>query len=414
MTSLEEAHELILEAAAPLAAELLPLEEACGRVSAEEIRAGRDEPPLPRAAMDGFAVRSADTAALPILRVVGTVGPGGSCPRSLGPGEAVRIATGAPLPEDADAVVPEEFTLTETDGIRLASRVGPGDYVVPVGAECRRGQPLLFPGTVLGPTELSVLAALGYDRMKVQRRPRVAVLSTGNELVEVSGRQGLYGVFASNLRAVVHLVNSCGGSALPVGIAPDRLEAVVSGIRQGLDADLVVTTGGTGRGEGDLLAAAVRELGGNIHFQGVAIAPGKQTLFARVREVPLLGLPGRSSAVEVAFHQMVRPALLRMLNLPHVLLPEITASLGQPVNGKAHVQVFVRCRVMLGGDGPRAVPAHSGTQGMMAEMLASNALVKLPPGTGRLGAGEQVRVQLLDLGLKGLSYFADGPNRPAP
>jgi len=416
LISLEEAQALVLQAAAPLDSEVVSLKDADGRVLAEEIRASHDEPALPQAAMDGYAVRSADVnSASPergiLLSVVGEVSAGQEGRLEVKQGEAVRVMTGASLPAGADAVTPQEMTETVDRGIRVTNPVTAGDYLIPVGTEFHRNQHLLCSGTVLRTGGLTMLAALGCSRVNVRRQPTVAVLATGSELVELGERLRPGQVFASNLHTVAHLVNRCGGKVASRDIAGDNFNILTRTIQRGTKADVVVTTGGTGKGRKDRVFAAVTELGGRLLFRGVAMTPGKQTLFAKLGDTLFFGLPGRPPATYVAFEQLVRPALLRMLGVSQVCLPEMTATLSRPIRRKGKLPSFVFCRLIFGPDGLRAEPLRSETTGMLTEMLAANGLLKTPPRQEWLDIGERVKVQLLDMGLQGLSYFGE-PHRP--
>jgi molybdopterin molybdotransferase len=410
VVSLEEAQERVLTHTAPLAAELVGLGEARGRVLAEEILADRDEPLTPLSAVDGYAVCSADLASASahggvVLKLVGSVTAGQSGGIRVKRGEAVRVATGAAVPAGADAVVPHEATFTRAGEIRVTASVEPGSSVVPVGAEFYQDQHLLAAGSVLGALELAVVSTLGHRRLAVRRRPRIAVLATGDELVAAGAGLEPGKLVASNLVALFHLVDGCGGQAVNVGVVQDRVESISHGIQRGLEADALVTTGGTGKGEKDLLCAAVARLGGALEFRQVAMHPGRQSLLAMVEGKLLFGLPGRPSAVHIAFGQLVRPAVLRMLGLPRVTLPEIGARLPHPIRTREAVHTFLRCRVTLDTGEPRVQILRPERMSPLTEMLAGNALLKVPPGREALEPGEEVQVQLLDLGLEGLGYF---------
>jgi molybdopterin molybdotransferase len=411
--SLEAAQNLIAEVATPLATEVVPIEEGYGRVVAQDVKSCRDEPPLPQAAMDGYAVCSADVESVSgesgvILSVVGTVTAGRQGRFEVKPGQAVRIMTGACMPGGADAVVPQEMTRVISQSIRVLAQVATGENVTPVGNDFRRDQHLIPDGAFMRATEVTVLAALGYPTVTVRRQPRVAVLATGDELVEVGKRLEPEGVFASNLYTLKLLVNNCGATATSLGIATDSLDALTGGLLRGMKRDVVVTTGGTGKGKKDLMAPALAALGGEVLFQGVAMMPGKQALLARLDKTLLFALPGRPAAVRIAFEQLVRPALLGMQAISQVKLPEITARLSNSIRSKSKVLSFHLCRVNLGTDGPQVRVLRSEKKGIFTEMLAANGVLKVAPGQNRLEAGESVRVQLLDLGLAGLSYFSAG------
>jgi molybdopterin molybdotransferase len=329
----------------------------------------------------------------------------------IGQGETIRILTGGSLPAGADAVVPQEMVETVPGGIRLHLLLKPGDYVIPAGSEAREGQSLMTPGLVLGALEITVLADLGYREVRVRRRPRVAVLVTGDELAGERDQGSPDTVFPSNLELLLHLVRAAGGEAVFLEAVTDRSDLLGAALRRGLEAEIVITTGGTGRGDRDLVAATVTELGGELLFRGLAMRPGKQALCARVGRTLVVGLPGRTPAAHIAFLQLVRPALLAMLGLPRVYLPEVIAGLAQPLRVQPDLTSFIHARLFLGGDGPEVCPVGAEAGGLMAQMLAANGLVVIPPGREQLEAGERVRVQTLNLGLEALRYFA-APGHP--
>ncbi len=414
LVSLEEAQGLALAAAVPLATEKVQLENGSGRVLAEEVRALRDEPPSTQAAMDGYAVHSEDVNAASsekevFLAVVGTVGPGQQIDQQLKRKEAIRVMTGAILPAGADAVVPQEMTEIVAEGVVVKAPVVSGDYLIPAGAELQMDQHLLSDSTVLGVRELTILATQGYSTVKVRRQPVVAVLATGSELVEVGKSLDQKGVFASNLHTVSHLVNHYGGRARALGIAGDKVERLARFIEKGSRADVIVTTGGTGKGEKDLVSSAISTLGGDVLFHGVAMSPGKQALFAKLGGTLLFGLPGRPAATYIAFEQLVRPVLLQMLGLSQVFPPETTAVLSGSVKVRGKLRSFLFGRLIFGPACLEVESLRSERKGILTEMLAANCLLQVPPGRDRLDEGEPVKVQLLDLGLDGLSYFEVPP-----
>ncbi|MFA9434769.1 MAG: gephyrin-like molybdotransferase Glp [Deltaproteobacteria bacterium] len=414
MLSLEDAQGLALAAAVPLATEQVQLENASGRVLAEEVRAIRDEPPLTQAAMDGYAVHSEDVNAASsekdvFIAVVGTVGPGQQIDQQLKRKEAIRVMTGAILPAGADAVVPQEMTEIVAEGVVVKAPVASGDYLIPAGAELQMDQHLLSGSTVLGAKEMTILATQGYSTVKVRRQPIVAVLATGSELVEVGKSLDQKGVFASNLHTVSHLVNHYGGRARALGVAGDKVERLARFIEKGRRADVIVTTGGTGKGEKDLVSSAISTLGGDVLFHGVAMSPGKQALFAKLGGTLLFGLPGRPAATYIAFEQLVRPVLLQMLGISQVFPPETTATLSGSVKVRGKLLSFLFGRLIFGPAGLEVESLRSERKGILTEMLAANCLLQVPPGRDRLDNGEPVKVQLLDLGLDGLSYFEVPP-----
>jgi molybdopterin molybdotransferase len=410
LISLEEAQGLAVAAAVPLATEKVQLEDASGRVLAEEMRALRDEPAATQTAMDGYAVHSEDVDAASsekpvLLAVVGTMGPGQHLDRQARRKEAIRVMTGATLPAGVDAVVPHEMAEIVAKGVVIKAPVAPGDYLIPAGAELQMDQHLLSGSTVLGVKELTILATQGYSTVKVRRQPVVAVLATGSELVEVGKSLDQNRIFASNLHTVSNLVNHYGGRARVLGIAGDQVERLTSFMEKGNRADVIVTTGGTGKGEKDLVSNAIQTLGGDVLFHGVAMSPGKQALFAKLGGTLLFGLPGRPAATYVAFEQLVRPVLLQMLGLSQVFPPETSAVLSSSVKVRGKLLSFLLGRLIFRPDGLEVESLRSESKGILTEMLAANCLLQVPPERDRLNKGERVTVQLLDLGLEGLSYF---------
>jgi len=414
LVSLEEAQRLVLDRATSLPVEIVRLVDGGGRVLAEEIRASRDEPPLNQAAMDGYAVHSADVQSASLekgiyLTLVGSVAAGQSGKHTLSRGEAFRVMTGATLPDGSDAVIPQEMTESVPQGVKVTVPVAPETNLVPAGAEIHRNQHLISSGTVLQARELTILATQGHGTVKVRRQPVVAVLATGSELKEIDGSVDKGQVFASNLYTVSHLVNRYGGKASSQGIVGDDLTKLKRTIHKENQADVVVTTGGTGKGDKDLLPTAIDSLGGRLLFQGVAMSPGKQTLCAMVNQTLLIGLPGRPPAAFIAFQQLVVPILLQMLGISEVFLPEVHARLRHSVQlrGKGKAVSFLFSRLLIGPEGAEVESLRSRSRGMLAEMLAANSLIRVEPGKENLKEGERVSVQLLDVGLPSLSYFAE-------
>jgi molybdopterin molybdotransferase len=293
------------------------------------------------------------------------------------------------------------------EGVVVKAPVASGAYLIPAGAELQMDQHLISCSTVLGAKELTILATQGYGTVEVRRKPVVAVLATGSELVEVGKSLDQKGVFASNLHTVSHLVNHYGGRARALGIAEDNVERLARFIEKGSRADVIVTTGGTGKGEKDLVSVAVGILGGDVLFHGVAMSPGKQALFAKLGGTLLFGLPGRPAATYIAFEQLVRPVLLRMLGLSQVFPPETTAVLRGSMKVRGKTLSFLFGRLIFGPAGLEVESLRSEKKGILTEMLAANCLLQVPPGKHRLDPGEQVKVQLLNLGLGGLSYFPE-------
>ncbi len=373
-----------MQAIVPVGAERLPLAEAGGRFLAEAPRAERSAPPFRCSAMDGYAVRHADVASPVELQVREVVYAGDDPGGAIGPGQATRIFTGAPLPPGADAVVREESTEARGDRVLVRHPVRKGENVRPEGEDVARGGEVLPAGARIGPRQLALLAAVGCEWIPVRRRVRVAVLSTGDEVVK--GRTP-----DSNGVALEGLLAGCGLAVRrsAAGDDPDALRAAVEAALEGADA--LVTVGGVSIGERDRVAGTLSALGAEIRVHGVPMKPGKPFLFATVDGKPVLGLPGSPSACLVAFEVFARPALLRLAGAtaterPRVFLPLAAASQGRP--GRAR---FLWASLTPDG---RALPVGRDAAQILGPALAQ-ALVRIPEGTGDLPEGERVETWLL-------------------
>jgi molybdopterin molybdotransferase len=401
LVPLDEARALVLRRCPPLHPTAVPLLDALGLVAATTVEADEAIPPFDNTAVDGYAVRAADTAGAPVtLRVVGHLAAGAAPSLAVRPGEALRIMTGAPLPDGADAVVMVESTAPSTDraSVEIREEVGPGTSVRRAGDDLRPGQVVVEPGTVLTPGRLGVLASLGVRRVPVRRRARVGVLSTGDELVEDAAplRPGL--IRDSNRPTLLALVRAAGCEAVDLGLAPDDEAAITESLEQGVGTcDAVLTSGGVSMGDLDLVKVVLDRLGEMAWLQ-VAIRPAKPLAFGVVKDVPVFGLPGNPVSSMVSFELFARPALRLMMgyapgDLDRPRVPAIVEEdLLRTRDGKTH---FVRVVARVGGDGRYHV-RPTGGQGshQLAAMAAANALAVLPDGDG-LRAGDEVTAMLL-------------------
>jgi molybdenum cofactor synthesis domain-containing protein len=335
--SVAEAVEVVLRETTQLNAEFVPLDEALGYVLAREAVADMDLPPFDRAQMDGYAVRAADTARVPArLRVVGEAAAGRAWGGEVQAGEAVRIMTGAPVPVGADAVQQVELTREAEGVVEISKEVAVGHSVVPRGAEVRAGATVIAAGEVINSGVLAVLAAFGYAEVPVFRRPRVAVIATGSELVRVAERPGVAQIRDSNSYSLTALARGAGAEVARLPLAGDDLETLTEQIAEGASrADVLILSGGVSVGTYDFTKAALRALGAEIFFERVALKPGKPTVFARLGGKLIFGLPGNPVSVAVTFSLFARPALRAMLGGRTPVLPEESARLTQPVKGAA-------------------------------------------------------------------------------
>ena len=413
MLSVEEALERILRHFTPLEARRAPLLEAIGQVLAEDALATHDIPPLDNSAMDGYALQAADvhgaSADTPVtLNVAGVVAAGELPNVAVTPGKAVRIMTGAPVPDGADAVVPFEDTdemQRRADGtplteIAIRYQVSVGDDIRPAGQDVRKGDRVLQAGTMLRPSEIGVLASLGYDSVSVFRRPVVAILATGNELLEPGDPYQPGMIYNSNTYSIAASVLRYGGLPKLIGIARDNLDSMNASLQDGLDSDMLVTSAGVSKGDYDMVKDVLAQHG-EIDFWSVRMRPAKPLAFGVLnagenRKVPLLGLPGNPVSALVAFEQFGRAAIRRMLGKPDAPKPTITAVLDDPIHNTDSRRVYARAVIRLENGVYRA--SLTGDQGsnLLTSMARANGLAICPEDIPVKQAGETVQVQMLD------------------
>ncbi|MDQ3556085.1 MAG: molybdopterin molybdotransferase MoeA [Gemmatimonadota bacterium] len=407
-----EARERILRTVLPLPAEWRPLEEALGRVLAEPLVSPIDLPLWDNSAMDGFATRADDVrGATPqkprALRVVDDIPAGGFPSRTLQPGEAARIMTGAPLPGGADGVVRVEHTDggsgigTPLDSVHIGSDTDAGRNVRVRGEDVRRGSTVLRAGTVLGPAQIGVAASLGGARLPVFRRPVVAVLASGNELVPVHAfeevRRGRR-IVSSNSYALAAQLAESGFEARNLGIAADTPESVREHLERAAGCDALVTSAGVSVGEHDHLRAVLGEMGARIHFWRVRMRPGSAFAFGEVDAlggIPWFGLPGNPVSTLVTFDLLVRPTLLRMAGHTRLFPPTVQARVERPCPAKPGTAHFLRARLSEGDQGPTVALAGSQSSGALSALAAADALLVVPEGQGGWEAGETAPVIVL-------------------
>ncbi len=398
----EQALDIVLRSVSPLEQETRPLLECLGSVLAEEVPADMDIPPFDNSAMDGYAVIAADTVAAtaqkPVtLRVIADLPAGYPPPALVRPGEAVRIMTGAPMPPGTDAVIRTE-DVQRGDGVVLISRqVSQGYDLRKAGEDVRKGQIILSNGTVIRPAEIGMLATLGRTQAQVVRRPRVAVLTTGDELVAPDEPVTPGKIRNSNLYSISAQVKACGGEPVPLGVARDRAADLEDKIRQGItDADMLLTSGGVSVGDYDVVKTVLARMG-EILFWRVKMRPGAPVTFGRIRGKPMFGLPGNPSASMVAFEQFVRPAILKMSGRSRLRRRQVEATLEEGVKNRVGVRNFLRAIATEEKGEWRVRPAGSQGSGILRTMVLSNALLVIPEVVGRLQPGDRATVQLLDL-----------------
>ncbi len=375
----EEAWERIMAEVAPLPPRRFTLEEVTGRVLAEDIRAETDYPPFAASTVDGWAVVAGDDS--PRRRILGGDGWAGEVPVvTVVPGTAARVMTGAPIPPGADAVVMVEDSVVEEDFVRFARTVRPGENVRPAGSDLAAGQLVLAAGTVLGSAEVGLLATVGQWEVWAYPSPRVAILSTGDEVVEPWEPPGPAQIRDSNRYALMAAVRGAGGEPISLGIVPDQPEVVREKIEAALaQADVLITSGGVSEGERDPIGRLLAELG-TVHFNRVRQKPGKPLTFATVRSRPCFALPGNPVSALVSFELYVRPALRRMAGHTRLRRPEMPVLLRHPVRPDPERTEFVRAVVEREGDRWWARTTGAQASSRLLSMLGANALLRVPPG----------------------------------
>ncbi|MEE8392431.1 MAG: gephyrin-like molybdotransferase Glp [Anaerolineae bacterium] len=418
MLSVEQALEQILEAFHPLEPERVDIIEALGRVLAEDVYADVDIPPHSNSSMDGYAVLATDTGGAnqdaPVrLRIVGELAAGYVTETEVTPGTAIRIMTGAPVPPGANAVVKVEdaasLKASEDEWVEIFAQAPTGQYVRPAGEDVRQGELVLPQGTIVRPQEIGMLATLGQKNVSVIRRPRVAILATGDEVVEIDAPLGPGKIRNANSYSNAAQVVKCGGIPVMLGIARDQVQELTDKIRAGLaqGVDLFLTSGGVSVGDFDVVKD-VLAAEGEIGFWRVRMKPGKPLAFGLLNlppqgegtegggSIPVLGLPGNPVSVMVSFEMFVRPAILKMLGVTDWKRPTVEATLMDEVRRKDSRRHFVRVRVEEQEGEHRAYLTGGQGSGILSSMVKANGFAILPEEWTRAPAGTHVQVILLD------------------
>ncbi|MFQ5897931.1 MAG: gephyrin-like molybdotransferase Glp, partial [Candidatus Methylomirabilia bacterium] len=359
----------------------------------------RDIPPWANSSMDGFVVCSRDTQGASRERpaeftVAGKIPAGTTASRPLARGEAFRIFTGAPLPEGADSVVPQEEVETDGTSVKILRAVAPGEYVRPAGEDMRAGDVVLEPGQLVGAPEVGLLATLGNAHVQVFRRPRVAILSTGDELVELGGPISAGKILNSNTYSLMAQVLEAGGEPIHLGVAADRLPAIVEHLRWGLSADLLISSAGVSVGEFDLVREALTQLGAELHLWQVAMRPGKPITFGSLGPRPVFGLPGNPVSAMVTFELFVRPALRKMAGHRALHRPTVHAKVLAPIANPGRRRGYLRVVLEQTKDGYSARLTGDQGSAIVRSMVAADGLAVVPPDT-TIPEGSQVTVILL-------------------
>lgn len=399
MLSLDEARARILAGVSRLSPVTVPFTEAEGHVLAEDIVAESDLPPWANSAMDGFAVRAADLAgATPMaparLRVIGDLPAGYAATRPVGPGEALRIMTGAPIPEGADAVAMVEITTSEGTDVLIQQPVRAGEAIRRAGENVRAGESVLPAGTPLRAADIGLLASLGRTRVSVVRKPVVGVLSSGDELVPPDQEPGPGQIRDSNRFTLAAHLRRLGFTARDYGNAPDQAEAIEALFRRAAaECDALVSTGGVSVGDYDLTRDVLKRLG-HIDFWRVAIRPGKPLAFGHIEGKPAFGLPGNPVSSLVGLDQFVRPALRKMAGQTRLLRDTYAATLEAPLRRTPGRTEFIRAVIRWNGQSFTARSTGPQGSGILRSMALANGFIIVPPDADDLPAGALVDCQL--------------------
>ena len=401
LTPLCEAQKIVLDAAPALGCEKVGLLDGLGRVLGEDIIAPRDNPPWNNSAMDGFAVRWEDIKkeheiTKPAeLRIIEDVAAGDVATKSVGPGEAIRIMTGAPVPGGADTVVRVEFTEPSETTVRIFQPEPQGANIRPKGEDVKEGECIIAKGTQLRPAEIGMLAILAKSFVLVHQRPRVAILSTGDELADLDEKFDENKIVNSNSYGIAAAVQEAGGIPLLLGIAKDTPESLKEKIAQGLGCNIIVLSGGVSMGDYDFTKAVFSELGADMHFWKLAIRPGQPLAFGKIQGKLAFGLPGNPVSSMVTFEQLVRLAIMKMGGHRHLERQTVEAVFKEKFSKHPDRRHFLR-GILSHEDGQLTVKT-TGPQGsgILTSMVKANGLIDIAEEIEKVNPGDTIKVQVL-------------------
>jgi molybdopterin molybdotransferase len=401
MIPVDEALDKILSHVLPLGFEKVSLLDALGRVIGEDIYAKRNIPPLDDSAMDGYALKSEDVRKAsqnhPVrLVVIEDLPAGFISTKTIEKGKAIRIMTGAPIPKGADTVVPVEVTKKEDGFVLIFKAADPGENIRESGEDVKQGDRVISRGDIVRPAEVGMLASVGRSFVSVYQRPLVAILCTGDELVDVDGDLNEVKIISSNSYTIGAQVKDCGAIPLQLGIAKDRKEEIEEKLRQGIRADVLISSAGVSVGDYDFVKDVMKHLGVEMVFWKVAMRPGQPLAFGTMGGKPVFGLPGNPVSSMISFEQFVRPSLLKMMGCRQIFRPLVEAVLKEEIKKMAGRRYFVRGSVSFENNQYMVTTTGEQGSGMLRSMVRANGLIVIPEDQEIVRAGEKVRVQLLD------------------
>lgn len=400
MISVEEALEVILKSIQVLGLERVDILNSLGRVLGEEIYAPYHLPPWDNSAMDGYVVihqdiEHASSENPSLLKVVADLPAGYTVKKKLARGEAIRIMTGAPIPKGSDTVVMVEDTQREGNQVKIFKAISKGVNIRKAGEDVSKGTLVLSSGSLIHPAEVGMLASLKRSFISVYQKPTVAVISTGDELIDVDGDFAEGKIISSNTYSLASLVKDAGATPLILGIAKDKSEELISRFKVAVRADMIISSGGVSVGDYDLVKDILKKLGAEMKFWKVAMRPGQPLAFGVIEDTPTFGLPGNPVSCMISFEQFVRPSILKARGHRQIFRPLIEARLKEPVKKKAGSKYFIRCMVKVEDGSYVATTTGEQGSGILMSMVRANGLMVLPEEKTSFSAGETIKVQLL-------------------
>jgi len=401
MITVDEALDKILSNIYPLGLEKVSILDALGRVIAEDIYANRDIPPLDNSAMDGYALKFEDVQKAspdhPVrLEVIEDLPAGVISKKKLERGKSIRIMTGAPIPTGADAVIPVEETKKEDASVLIFKSSVLGENIRKSGEDVKKGDRVISKGDTIRPAEMGMLASVGRSFISVFQKPLVAILCTGDELVDVDGELDEVKIISSNSYTLAAQVKDCRAIPLQLGIAKDRKEEIEEKLRQGMRADVLISSAGVSVGDYDFVKDVMKNLGMEMVFWKVAMRPGAPLAFGTIAGKPVFGLPGNPVSSMISFEQFVRPSLLKMMGYRQIFRPAIEAVIKEEIKKMVGRRYFIRGSVSLEKGEYFVTSTGEQGSGILRSMVKANGLIVISEDKERVRAGEKVKVQLLD------------------